>query len=104
MFNARYTALRTVVATLGTVIGAGICLVGATAPAAAADAPRAVTVSSSDLNMASNAGRNAFEQRVKLAARSVCSLGSGDLRARADEARCVGAAINAAQAKMPVKG
>jgi UrcA family protein len=104
MFAPRYTALRTVVATLGTVIGAGICLIGATAPAAAADAPRVVTVSSSDLNMASEAGRNAFEQRVKLAARSVCSLGSGDLRARADEARCVGAAINAVQAKMPVKG
>ena len=104
MFAPRHTALRTVVATLGTVIGAGICLIGATAPAAAADAPRAVMVSTSDLNMASNAGRNAFEQRVKLAARSVCTLGSGDLRARADEARCVGAAISAAQAKLPVKG
>ncbi len=104
MFAPRHTALRTVVATFGTVIGAGICLIGATAPAAAADAPRVVTVSSSDLNMASVAGRNAFEQRVRLAARSVCTLGSGDLRTRADEARCIGAAISAAQAKAPVKG
>ena len=103
MFASRYTALRTVVATLGTVIGAGICLIGATAPAAAADAPRVATVSFSDLDLASAAGRNVFQQRVRRAARSVCSLGSGDLRARADEARCIGAAISAAQVKAPAK-
>jgi UrcA family protein len=104
MFNARYTALRTVAAAFGTVIAAGICLAGAAAPAAAAEAPRVVTVSYSDLNLSSDAGRNAFDNRVKQAARSVCSIGSGDLRARADEARCIGAAINAVQVKPQTKG
>ncbi|MFZ4688826.1 MAG: UrcA family protein [Polymorphobacter sp.] len=101
MFTTSHTALRTVLGTFGTVIGAGLCLFGATAPAAAADAPRVTKVSTSDLNLNHVAGRNAFDNRVKLAARSVCANGSGDLRARVEEARCIDAAVSAARA-MPV--
>lgn len=95
------TVLRAVVGTFGTVILAGVCLAGAAAPAVAApiaDAPRAVTVATGDLNLASAKGRRTLDARIRLAARAVCADG-GDYRARSLAARCTSQAITAARAQ-----
>lgn len=104
MFASTFTTAstaRTVIGTIGTVFCAGLCLLTATAPAAAAEAPRAQLVSVADLNLAHPQGRNALDARIRQAARTVCDNGSGDLRARAEAARCVRAAIASAA---PIKG
>ena len=54
-------------------------------------------VSHIDLNLANDQGRDALDTRIKSAARSVCATGSGDVRARRDEARCVREAISQAR-------
>ena len=102
MFTVSTSAFRNVLGTVGTVVCAGICLLAATAPAQAAEAPRATTVSYVDLNPGNDQGRNTLDARIKAAARSVCANGGGDVRARTDEARCVREAI--AQAKMTAVG
>jgi len=91
------TVLRTVIGTFGTVICAGVCLIAATAPANAADAPRARIVSYSDLNLASDRGRVALDMRIQSAARAVCASGLNDLRSRTEEIRCVRNAVSAAK-------
>lgn len=93
------TVLRAVAGTLGTVIFAGICLAGAAAPAVAAEAPRAATVVTRDLNLASAHGRATLDGRIKQAARSVCTNGHGDYRARVEAARCARNAVIAARAQ-----
>lgn len=97
MFTTTNTAFRSIFGTIGTVICAGACLVAATAPAQAADAPRVTTVSHVDLNLANDQGRNTLDTRIKSAARSVCGNGGGDVRARRDEASCVREAISHAR-------
>lgn len=96
------TVLRAVAGTLGTVILAGICLGGATAPAVAApvsgEAPRAATVATADLNLASAKGRQTLDGRIRLAARQVCADNS-DYRARSQAARCTRDAVIAARAQ-----
>jgi UrcA family protein len=99
MFTTSAYAVRTLVGAVGTVIFAGACLLGATAPAQAAEAPRTSVVSYSDLNLASDHGRTVLDARIKLAARNVCANGAGDLRSKADEARCTRTAVEAAQPK-----
>ena len=84
-----HTALRTIVGTLGTVLYAGACLVGATAPAAAAETPRTAVVTISDLNLGNSVDRSRLQYRVNHAARQVCWTGSDDVRSRTEEARCV---------------
>jgi UrcA family protein len=91
------TALRTVAGTVGTLIFAGACLFGATAPAVAAEAPAAVAVSYTDLNLASEKGRAALDTRIRQAARSVCFSGTRDLRSRTEEVRCYQNAVKSAQ-------
>jgi UrcA family protein len=75
----------------------GMTFVGAaTAPAHAATVDAAsVSVSYSDLNMASPAGQNAFAARVKAAAKSVCATGLNDVASRSAEANCIDAAVAA---------
>ncbi len=102
MFTTSTNAFRTVLGTFGTVICAGVCLAAAAAPAQAAEAPRATTVSYVDLNLANDQGRDTLDARIKAAARSVCSNGSDDVRGRTEEARCVRDAIS--QAKMNTVG
>jgi UrcA family protein len=94
------TVSRAVIGTFGTALCAGICLIGATAPAAAAEAPRAQLVRYSDLNLASAAGREALALRIRHAARNVCETGSHDLGARSAQARCIRTAVDGAVAKM----
>lgn len=97
MFTTSAYAVRTLVGAVGTVIFAGACLLGATAPAQAAEAPRAAVVSYSDLNLASDHGRAVLDGRIKVAARSVCANGAGDLRSKTEETRCTRTAIEGAQ-------
>ncbi|GGE03258.1 hypothetical protein GCM10011529_07140 [Polymorphobacter glacialis] len=97
-----HAAVRTVIGAVGTVVLAGACLVGATAPAAAAEAPRTAYVKISDLNLGSTADRQRLEFRVNHAARQVCRTGSDDLRSRSDEANCVDAARAGAEAQTNV--
>lgn len=91
------TAFRTVAGTVGTLIFAGACLFGATAPAAATEAPRTVRVYYSDLNLASEKGRATLEARIRQAARSVCFTGARDLLSKTDETHCYHQAVKSAQ-------
>ena len=66
------TIVRTVVGTAGTALGAGICLLGATAPAHAATRPvtvRVAIVGDADLDLPDPAGRVTFDRRIVAAAR-----------------------------------
>jgi UrcA family protein len=91
------TAFRTVAGTVGTLIFAGACLFGATAPAAAAEAPRTVRVLYTDLNLGSDRGRATLDARIRHAARSACFDGARDVRSKTEEARCYQQAIKSAQ-------
>jgi UrcA family protein len=97
MLTTSTNTFRNVLGTIGTVICAGVCLVAATAPAQAAEAPRATTVSYVDLNLANDQGRDTLDARIKAAARSVCANSGGDLRARTGQARCIREAISQAR-------
>lgn len=97
-FNSSVT--RTAVGTIGMAFCAGLCLVGATAPAHA-DTVRTVTVSYADLNVSHAQGRAVLDRRLHNAARTVCSSTREGLAARADENRCVRAALATAK---PVVG
>ena len=90
----------TVVAAVGTALFAGACLFGATAPAAAAPAPQAISVSYSDINVASTTGRQALDSRIIHAARTVCENGGNDVRSLSAEARCIDTAVAAARSKV----
>jgi UrcA family protein len=98
--NFNDTIVRATIGVFGTAFFAGLCLVGATAPANAAETPRITTVSYSDLNISSAKGREALDLRILQAARSVCTTGSNDTAARIQESRCVRDAVNAAQGKL----
>jgi UrcA family protein len=97
MFANTAIALRTVAGTIGTIIFAGACLFGATAPAVAAEAPRTVKVGYSDLNLASDRGRAVLDARIRQAAHTVCFEGGRDVRSMSEEARCRQMAIKSAQ-------
>jgi UrcA family protein len=79
-------------------------VVSAASPVVAAETSPTVqtAISYSDLNLASDAGRKALDQRIRIAARQVCgkpSLQDG-LRARLDANRCQAEAISATRAKI----
>ncbi len=96
-FNS--TAARAVLGTVGTALCAGICLVAATAPAAA-EPVRATTVSYADLNLGSAAGRLTLDRRITAAARTVCASSDRGTVAALDEMQCVRNAVTAAKAKV----
>ncbi|KAB7647885.1 UrcA family protein [Polymorphobacter fuscus] len=102
MFTTAPTAFgRTFVATLGTALFAGVCLFGATAPAAAAPADaHARTIAYGDLNLASDSGRKTLDARIRQAARAVCETGGNDVRSLDAESRCIHVAIGEARAKV----
>jgi UrcA family protein len=94
MFTTAPDFTRTAIAALGTVFFAGVCLFGATAPAAAAEpVAQTVTVAYGDLNLASTSGRNALDARIAQAARSVCFDGGRDVASHMSYNRCVKAAV-----------
>lgn len=96
-----HTASRAILGTVGTMIFAGACLFGATAPAAAAESkPRVAHVGYKDLDTGSEAGRKALSQRIKAAARNVCYAAAVDAETKLAEADCKRNAIAAARAQM----
>ncbi len=95
MFN-NSTVTRAVIGTVGMAFCAGLCLVGATAPALA-DTVRTTTVSYADLNVATAKGRAVLDRRVADAARSVCTSADTGPAARTEESRCIKRALSAAK-------
>lgn len=104
MFTASNSILaRTVLGTVGTALCAGLCLVGATAPAHAGtvyDTARSQNVSYADLDLASTQGRKVFERRIKYAAHAVCATGNVDVQSMKDESVCVRVALNSVKPKI----
>ena len=101
MFTTASSSIRTnVIAAVGTALFAGVCLFGATAPAAAAPASQVKTVSYTDLNIATANGRHTLDRRIVQAARSVCDTGSNDLRSLSAEARCTDKAVSDARSQV----
>ena len=98
--NFNDTIVRATVGVFGTAFFAGVCLLGATAPAQAVETPRAMTVSYSDLNVSNIKGREALDLRILQAARNVCETGSNDAASRINESRCIRKAVSAAQNKV----
>ncbi len=84
---------RTLVGTAGAALFAATCLVGAVAPAQAQDAVRTQTVRFDDLNLSNDAGRAALEQRIRAAAKSVCSVAGDDVASRNSVAKCTKVAV-----------
>lgn len=100
-FNSSVT--RTIVGTLGMAFCAGVCLVGATAPAAADtvySTTRSKVVRYADLDLANAQGRAVLDRRIKVAAREVCTTNSTDPEMKIEEYRCLRHAIADAQPKV----
>ena len=100
MFTTVPDFSRTAIAALGTVFFAGVCLIGATAPAAAAEpGARTATVAYGDLDLAKSSGRHTLDARIHQAAQSVCFNGGRDLVSQHDYSRCIRAAVAEARSK-----
>ena len=99
MFTTAPDFSRTAIAAVGTMIFAGICLFGATAPAAADPVAATQRIAYTDLNLASASGRDTLDARIAQAARSVCFTGSRDVAAQLAYGRCVKAASEQARAE-----
>jgi UrcA family protein len=97
MFIVPASLSRNLLGAFGTVVFAGICLMGATAPAQASETPRSTIVRTADLNLATDAGRSTLAGRVRTAARAVCSGAADDLRGKQRTAGCVKSAVASAQ-------
>jgi len=97
--SARNIALknltRNIVGAAGTLMFAGLCIAGATAPANAqlaygvdAAGHRVAHVSYADLDLASRSGQARLESRLRVAAKQVCRGSANDPWAVAEEYRC----------------
>jgi UrcA family protein len=100
MFTTSFATARTAIATVGTLFFAGICLVGATAPAAAEPVAYSKMVSYGDLDLASAKGRKTLEARINRAAHNVCFNGAKDIASLLANDRCVEAAKADAKAQI----
>ena len=97
-----HAAVRTVLGTAGTLVFAGACLFGATAPAAAATPHgeiRVAAVTFADLNLSSTSGRAVLERRIRTASRDVCKVDGRELRDRSAETQCYDTARKVALAQ-----
>lgn len=104
MFASASNFSRTFSAAAGTLLFAGLCIAGATAPASAhttlglnAAGERVATVSHADLDLGSKAGRAVLETRIRAAARKVCANGAPDPANTAREYQCIAQAMKAGQ-------
>jgi UrcA family protein len=90
---------RTLVAATATTVFAGLCLFGATAPAAASPAADAtsVAIGYSDLNLDHRDGRKALDTRIVQTAKSICYNGGRDYAMRQAYADCVATAVASAR-------
>lgn len=95
MFASAKSFTRNLVGAAGTLVFAGLCIAGATAPANAQIAysvnesgHRVAYVSYADLNLESKAGRASLEGRLRIASKHVCQ-GNGVQRwEAAEEHKC----------------
>jgi len=100
MFTTSFATARTAIATVGTLFFAGVCLIGATAPAAAQPVAHTKTVSYGDLNLASASGRKVLDSRINRAAHNVCFNGGNDVASLVAADRCIEAARADAKAQI----
>lgn len=91
---------RSLVGTAGTLLLAGLCIAGATAPAAAhttldvnGKGERIATVSYADLDLGSADGRATLDGRIRVAARQVCTDNGPDPRSGVNTFSCVYKAV-----------
>ena len=92
-----HTASRTVLGAFGALVFAGACLGAATAPAKAetmAQGP-SIEVRTTDLDLASSAGRIELTRRINAAARKVCAVRSPGAYAQTLEQQCVSQTVAA---------
>ncbi|WP_353215960.1 UrcA family protein [Sandarakinorhabdus sp.] len=95
MFASTRNFSQTLAGAAGTLLFAGLCIAGATAPAQAdtvygvsATGHRVAHVAYADLNLASESGRALLENRLRMASKQVCRGTAFDHRANAEERRC----------------
>lgn len=95
MFASAKNFTRNLAGAAGTLLFAGLCIAGATAPANAQIAysvnesgHKVAYVSYADLDLASKAGRNRLETRLRTAAKQVCHGSAYDRWAQAQEHKC----------------
>ena len=100
MFTTAFVTARTAIATVGTLFFAGVCLIGATAPAAAQPVAQTKLVSYGDLNLASASGRKVLDSRINRAAHNVCFNGGNDVASLVAADRCIEAARADAKAQI----
>lgn len=103
MFTTAPEFSRTAIAALGTVFFAGVCLFGATAPAAATvPVAQTATIAYGDLNLAKSSGRSTLDARINQAAQAVCFDGGRDLISQTNHNRCVKAAVADARSQATI--
>lgn len=97
--TASASIARTLVAASATAVFAGICLFGATAPAAASPATdtASVTIGYGDLDLDHRAGLKALDTRIVRTAKSICYNGGRDYAMRQAYAACVATAVSSAR-------
>lgn len=100
MFASTQNFARTFAGAAGTLLFAGLCIAGATAPAQAQQPKAPITYSLndagervahvrfSDINLGSREGQARLDGRLRIAARTVCSNGQQDPYAAAAASRC----------------
>lgn len=95
MFASAKNFTRNLVGAAGTLVFAGLCIAGATAPANAQivysvneTGHRVAQVSYADLDLGTKADRSRLENRLRTAARAVCHGSANDPWAVAEEYKC----------------
>ena len=104
MFASAQKFSRNVVGVAGTLLFAGLCIGGATAPAIAqiaysvnAGGQRVAYVAYKDLDLASQAGRATLNGRLRTASRHVCQGDAVQPWRSIEETKCFHAAFNASR-------
>lgn len=92
---------RAFVAATATTVFAGLCLFGATAPAAASSVGeiRSVAVHFSDLDLGNRAGQKALDTRIVQTAKALCHNGGREYAMRQAYAKCVASAVAGARSQ-----
>lgn len=105
MFASAKDVTRNLIGTAGTLLFAGLCIAGATAPANAsiayginATGHQVAKVSYADLDLNSKAGRDSLESRLRVASRQVCKSGAANPWAAAEEYHCFQQTLTASRA------
>jgi UrcA family protein len=103
--NFSETIARATLGILGTTVFAGLCLMGAAAPATASPVNIAPTVSVSyaGLDLTSAADRAELDHRIARTARKLCGASHAGTREIILEVACVKASINDARAQLSAK-